>query len=197
MEQYIGKKPSTLASVLYATDNVTDIIKETDTVNEANHIVKSWVNDLIKHSKSISKDNASNALSSIKASFNKIKSSLDNKGFQVDYLNKVSDVLGSVDTDKLTGDRAKSLLNKFFIRDSVTDLPSLMDLLILSNSPETRDKALAQLTYFQASQKAKLAGLLNARRTNLPIKGTKTYKTPITNIPTIGSKILKQQTVLL
>ena len=193
LEQYIGKKPSTLASVLYATDNVTDIIKETDTVNEANHIVKSWVNDLIKHSKSISKDNASNALSSIKASFNKIKSSLDNKGFQVDYLNKVSDVLGSVDTDKLTGDRAKSLLNKFFIRDSVTDLPSLMDLLILSNSPETRDKALAQLTYFQASQKAKLAGLLNARRTNLPIKGTKTYKTPITNIPTIGSKILKQQ----
>ena len=192
LEQYVGKKPSTLSGVLYSTDSISNIISETDNVNEANRIVKSWVSDLIKHSKDISKDNARDSLSSIKASLNKIKIALDKKGFQVDYLNKVTDVLGSIDTNKLTGDRAKSLLNKFFTRDSVTNLPSLMDLLILSNSPETRDSALAQLMYFQASQKAKLAGLLNAKRTNLPVEGAR-YKTPITNIPTIGSKILRQQ----
>ena len=192
LEQYVGKKPSTLSGVLYSTDSISNIISETDNVNEANRIVKSWVSDLIKHSKDISKDNARNSLSSIKASLNKIKTALDKKGFQVDYLNKVTDVLGSVDTDKLTGDRAKSLLNKFFTRDSVTNLPSLMDLLISSNSLETRDSALAQLMYFQASQKAKLAGLLNAKRTNLPVEGAR-YETPITNIPTIGNKILRQQ----
>ena len=193
LEQYVGKKPSTLSGVLYSTDSISNIISETDNVNEANRIVKSWVSDLIKHSEDISKDNARNSLGSIKASLNKIKTALDKKGFQVDYLNKVTDVLGSIDMNKLTGDRAKSLLNKFFTRDSVTNLPSLMDLLILSNSPETRDSALAQLIYFQATQKAKLAGLLKAKRTNLPVEGTQRYETPITNIPTIGSKILRQQ----
>ena len=196
LAEFTGTKPSTFSDVLYSTKKVTAAVNKTTSQEEANNIVKAWLTDLGKLSGSISKDNAKSALTDIKKNLGSIKSELSSKGYNSDYITKIDSLLGEA-SDKWSGKQTKAFLNKFFTKDTVTGLPSLLDLMLQLNTSSRAVKAQMQLAHFQASQLGKLNGLYQAL-SNKTLQDGNTFENPVTNIPTtIGTKgkqrVLTQQ----
>lgn len=196
LADFTGTKPSTFSDVLYSTKKVTAAVNKATSQEEANNIVKAWLSDLGKLSGSISKDNAKSALTDIKKNLGSIKAELSSKGYNSDYITKIDSLLGEA-SDKWSGKQTKAFLNKFFTKDTVTGLPSLLDLMLQLNTPKTAVKAQMQLAHFQASQLGKLNGLYQAL-SNKTLQDGNTFENPVTNIPTtIGVKgkqrVLTQQ----
>lgn len=196
LAEFTGTKPSTFSDVLYSTKKVTAAVNKATSQKEANNIVKAWLTDLGKLSGSISKDNAKSALTDIKKNLGSIKAELSSKGYNSDYITKIHSLLGEA-SDKWSGKQTKAFLNKFFTKDTVTGLPSLLDLMLQLNTPKTAVKAQMQLVHFQASQLGKLNGLYQAL-SNKTLQDGNTFEKPVTNIPTtIGAKgkqrVLTQQ----
>lgn len=196
LADFTGTKPSTFSDVLYSTKKVTAAVNKATSQEEANNIVKAWLTDLGKLSGSISKDNAKSALTDIKKNLGSIKAELSFKGYNSEYITKIDSLLGEA-SDKWSGKQTKAFLNKFFTKDTVTGLPSLLDLMLQLNTPSRAVKAQMQLAHFQASQLGKLNGLYQAL-SNKTLQDGNTFETPVTNIPTtIGAKgkqrVLTQQ----
>ena len=196
LAEFTGTKPSTFSDVLYSTKKVTAAVNKATSQEEANSIVKAWLTDLGKLSGSISKDNAKSTLTDIKKNLGSIKAELSSKGYNSDYITKIHSLLGEA-SDKWSGKQTKAFLNKFFTKDTVTGLPSLLDLMLQLNTPSRAVKAQMQLAHFQASQLGKLNGLYQAL-SNKTLQDGNTFENPVTNIPTtIGAKgkqrVLTQQ----
>lgn len=196
LADFTGTKPSTFSDVLYSTKKVTAAVNKATSQEEANNIVKAWLTDLGKLSGSISKDNAKSALTDIKKNLGSIKAELSSKGYNSEYITKIDSLLGEA-SDKWSDKQTKAFLNKFFTKDTVTGLPSLLDLMLQLNTPATAVKAQMQLAHFQASQLGKLNGLYQVL-SNKTLQDGNTFENPVTNIPTtIGAKgkqrILTQQ----
>lgn len=182
LADFTGTKPSTFSDVLYSTKKVTTVVNKATSQEEANNIVKAWLTDLGKLSGSISKDNAKSALTDIKKNLGSIKAELSSKGYNSEYITKINSLLGEA-SDKWSGKQTKAFLNKFFTKDTVTGLPSLLDLMLQLNTPKTAVKAQMQLAHFQASQLGKLNGLYQAL-SNKTLQDGNTFEKPVTNIPT-------------
>ena len=182
LADFTGTKPSTFSDVLYSTKKVTAAVNKATSQEEANNIVKAWLTDLGKLSGSISKDNAKSALTDIKKNLGSIKAELSSKGYNSEYITKIDSLLGEA-SDKWSGKQTKAFLNKFFTKDTVTGLPSLLDLMLQLNTPSRAVKAQMQLAHFQASQLGKLNGLYQAL-SNKTLQDGNTFEKPVTNIPT-------------